>query len=71
MTNWDHEIDLLVVGSGGDGMTAALVAKSGGLKHSSWKKQGSSGFQQPCQAARFGCPSIMSWLRRAYQIHKL
>lgn len=31
MTNWDHETDLLVVGSGGGGMTAALVAKLGGL----------------------------------------
>lgn len=30
-TNWDEEIDLLIVGSGGGGMTAALVAKSLGL----------------------------------------
>ncbi|MBP7962921.1 MAG: FAD-binding protein, partial [Caldilineaceae bacterium] len=30
-TNWDEEVDLLVVGSGGGGMTAALVAKSLGL----------------------------------------
>jgi 3-oxosteroid 1-dehydrogenase len=29
--NWDHEIDLLVVGSGGAGMTAALVANHLGL----------------------------------------
>ncbi len=25
MTNWDHEVDLLVVGSGGAGNTAASV----------------------------------------------
>lgn len=31
MTHWDYETDLLVVGSGGGGMTAALVAKLGGL----------------------------------------
>jgi len=30
MTNWDQETDLLVVGSGGGSMTAALVAKLGG-----------------------------------------
>lgn len=28
---WDHEVDLLVVGSGGGGMTAALVGKQAGL----------------------------------------
>jgi len=31
MAHWDYETDLLVVGSGGGGMTAALVAKLGGL----------------------------------------
>ena len=31
MTNWDHETDLVVVGSGGGGMTAALTAKLEGL----------------------------------------
>lgn len=31
MTQWDYETDLLVVGSGGGGMTAALVGKLGGL----------------------------------------
>jgi 3-oxosteroid 1-dehydrogenase len=31
-TEWDREVDLLVVGSGGGGMTAALVAKSLGLE---------------------------------------
>jgi 3-oxosteroid 1-dehydrogenase len=30
--NWDYEFDLLVVGSGGGGMTAALVARDLGLK---------------------------------------
>ncbi len=30
-TGWDQEVDLLVVGSGGGGMTAALVAKHKGL----------------------------------------
>ena len=29
--NWDHEVDLLVVGSGGGGMTAALAANHLGL----------------------------------------
>ncbi|HEX2893737.1 MAG TPA: FAD-binding protein [Marmoricola sp.] len=28
---WDHEVDFLVVGSGGGGMTAALAAHDGGL----------------------------------------
>jgi 3-oxosteroid 1-dehydrogenase len=32
MTHWEHETDLLVVGSGGGGMTAALVAKLGGIE---------------------------------------
>ena len=31
MTNWDDETDLLVVGSGAGGMTAALVGKLEGL----------------------------------------
>lgn len=31
MTIWDHETDLVVVGSGGGGMTAALTAKLKGL----------------------------------------
>jgi len=31
MRSWDHETDLLVVGSGAAGMTAALVAKLEGL----------------------------------------
>lgn len=31
MTNWDQEVDLVVVGSGGGGMTAAIVGKSLGL----------------------------------------
>ncbi len=29
--SWDHETDLLVIGSGAAGMTAALVAKLEGL----------------------------------------
>ncbi len=29
--NWDHEVDFLVVGSGGGGMTAALAAHDAGL----------------------------------------
>ena len=32
MTNWDQETDLLVVVSGGGGMTAALVAKLEGIE---------------------------------------
>ncbi len=31
MKNWDHEYDFVVAGSGGGGMTAALVAKLNGL----------------------------------------
>lgn len=31
MSNWDHEVDFLVVGSGGGGMTAALTAQHHGL----------------------------------------
>lgn len=31
MTNWDYKTDLIVVGSGGGGMTAALTAKLEGL----------------------------------------
>ncbi|MBW2712581.1 MAG: FAD-binding protein [Deltaproteobacteria bacterium] len=31
MTSWDHEVDLLIVGSGSAGMTAALTAKLEGL----------------------------------------
>ena len=27
MTTWDHETDVLVVGSGGGGMTAAMTAR--------------------------------------------
>lgn len=32
MTDWDHETDFLVVGSGGGGMTAAIVAHDQGAK---------------------------------------
>ena len=31
MTNWNYTTDVLIVGSGGGGMTAALVAKKAGL----------------------------------------
>ncbi len=31
MTNWDHTVDVLIVGTGGGAMTAALVAKQAGL----------------------------------------
>ena len=31
MSNWDHEVDFLVVGSGGGGMAAAITAKHNGL----------------------------------------
>ena len=31
MTNWDYSTDVLIVGSGGGGMTAARVAKKAGL----------------------------------------
>jgi len=31
MTSWDHETDMVIVGSGGGGMTAALTAKLEGL----------------------------------------
>lgn len=31
MTGWDHEVDFLVIGSGGGGMTAALAAQEAGL----------------------------------------
>lgn len=31
MTEWDHSVDLLIVGSGGGAMTAALYARSQGL----------------------------------------
>ncbi len=31
MTSWDHEVDLVVVGSGCAGMTAALTGKLEGL----------------------------------------
>ena len=31
MTYWDHEADLLIVGSGGGGMTAAITGKRKGL----------------------------------------
>ena len=31
MSNWDYTTDVLIVGSGGGGMTAALVAKDAGL----------------------------------------
>lgn len=29
--NWDHEVDFLIIGSGGGGMTAALAAQAFGL----------------------------------------
>jgi 3-oxosteroid 1-dehydrogenase len=31
MTDWAHEYNLVIIGSGGGGMTAALVAKLEGL----------------------------------------
>src|ERR1700712_4179162 len=32
MTQWDHSVDFLIVGSGGGGLTAAIAAKEAGLQ---------------------------------------
>lgn len=43
MTNWDYTTDVLVVGSGGGGMTAALVAAQAGLDALIIEKMGTYG----------------------------
>lgn len=43
MTNWDHKTDVLVVGSGGGGMTAALVSAQAGLNTLIIEKTGAFG----------------------------
>ncbi|OBF79482.1 3-ketosteroid-delta-1-dehydrogenase [Mycobacterium sp. 852002-51163_SCH5372311] len=40
MTNWDHSVDLLIAGSGGGGMVAALAALDSGIEPLVIEKQG-------------------------------
>lgn len=57
MTDWHHTTDLLVVGSGGGGMTAALVAKIEGLDALVLEKTEYVGGSTACSGAGLWIPN--------------
>ena len=55
MVNWDKSVDLLIAGSGGGGMVAALAALDSGIEPLIVEKQALVGGSTGCPVAWCGC----------------
>ena len=65
MADWDFTFDLVVVGSGGAGLTAAIVARDRGLSAVVLEKQRCSVDPPRCQAAVCGSPIMRLCVEQA------
>lgn len=54
MTDWDHDVDVVVLGSGGAGLTAALTAAVNGASVEVYERPPPSAERPRCRAASCG-----------------
>ena len=57
MTTWDSTVDLVIVGSGGGGMVAALTAAEPGRARWCSRSRSGSAARRPCPVASSGFPT--------------